>query len=159
MKKIISIIISVVIIMSCAAVMVNAATFNYSPDKSEDILITSGIYAGEVAATLRANDVYYAGMNCFTVSNDITYGEHVSVRNIAAYIGWVIEFTNATYATDEVVYVATERHDTESFDVRPALYGRTIAHIDVYHTLNETWRESHLAAYTTVTITASYDVN
>lgn len=159
MRKIISIIISVVILMSCAAVMVNAATFNYSPDERVELYKKNGIDAGEVAATLRANDVYYAGMNCFTVSNDIKYEDNVSVRNIAAYIGWVIEYTDATYATDEVIYVATESRDIRMYPVYPALYGRTISHIDVYHTLNETWRDSHLDAYTTVTITASYDVN
>lgn len=159
MKKIISIIISVVILMSCAAVMVNADAFNYSPSRSVELYEKNGIYTGDVVATLRATDVYYAGMNCFTVSNDIKYEDNVSVRNVAAYIGWVIEYTNETYATDEVIYVATESRDIQRFDVYPALYGRTIAHIDVYHTLNETWRDSHLDAYTTVTITASYDVN
>lgn len=159
MKKIISIIISVVILMSCAAVMVNAATFNYSPDERVELYKKNGNYAGSLAATLRANDVYYAGMNCFTVSNDIKYENNVSVRNIAAYIGWVIQYTDDTYAMDEVIYVATESRDIRMYPVYPALYGRTIAHIYVYHTLNATGRASHLDAYTTVTIAASYDVN
>lgn len=156
MKKLVSLVIAIIMLVSFSVVGINAATFTYDPTSRKQTLYYWG--TDIVAAEHRVSNVYYEGMECFSITNVLNYSDDVSLYNMVLYTKWEVTYTDNTKASDEFYEVAYNDVYSRTRNIYLNTDGRTIDTITITYIANRDHEDNtgFLIAFTDTEITATY---
>lgn len=155
MKKILTTLLAVVMMLSFASICVNAEV-TYTPSRREKLYVLNedGTNGSEYA-TFIVSDAYYAGLDCFTITNRLIYSDD-SIYNVAILIEWTAKFATGVTETKSYHVVATNKNYTNTRYIYPETDG-TITGLTIVHAANPENTVATLSSLTSVKITYEYE--
>ena len=140
MKKMLSVILSVVMLLSCMvsmAVGANAAVTYPEGGNSMEVRYTNGT----LFATHRIADLYSASQNCFRITGYVTYhnNDYATISNMDAFCLWAVRYTTGNYQPvgSYLVSATPDSGNRVKYEDSPRTWdaSRTLIDITIQHEL------------------------